>query len=133
MRSLRLIALLLILPAVAGCVQRTISITSQPSGALVYLNDEEVGRTPVTVPFTYYGIYDVRLTADGCQPLWTKQKAVAPWWEVPPVDLAAEAVPHGKAELHWHFDLATATPSEEVDTQQLIDHAEQLKAKMDER
>jgi hypothetical protein len=44
-----------------GCVERTISITSEPEGALVYLNDEEVGRTPVSVPFTFYGVYDVRL------------------------------------------------------------------------
>jgi hypothetical protein len=45
----------------AGCVERTITINSEPQGALVYLNDEEVGRTPVSVPFLYYGTYDVRL------------------------------------------------------------------------
>ena len=87
----------LLLPG-GGCVQRTITITSQPEGALVHLNDEEIGRTPVTVPFTFYGIYDVRLEADGHQPMWTQQKAVAPWWELPGVDLMAEAVPRGKAE-----------------------------------
>lgn len=54
------VALLLLLPLTA-CVERTISITSTPSGALVHLNDQEVGRTPLTVPFTYYGVYDVRL------------------------------------------------------------------------
>lgn len=58
----------------AGCVQRVISITSQPSGALVYLNDEEVGRTPVSVPHLFYGVYDVRLEHRG---QWlTKARAV---------------------------------------------------------
>lgn len=47
-----------------GCVQRTITITSNPTGALVHLNDEEVGRTPLTVPFTFYGTYDVRVAYD---------------------------------------------------------------------
>ena len=49
----------------AGCVQRIISITSQPSGALVYLNDEEVGRTPISAPHLFYGVYDIRLEHEG--------------------------------------------------------------------
>ncbi len=39
----------------AGCVQRTITITSDPPGALVWLNDREIGRTPLDVNFVYYG------------------------------------------------------------------------------
>ena len=67
MPLMRTIALLLLIIATTGCVQRTISITSRPSGALVHLNDEEVGRTPLTVPFTYYGTYDVRLSHETIQ------------------------------------------------------------------
>ena len=111
-----------------GCIQRTISITSEPTGALVYLNDEEVGRTPVTVPFTFYGVYDVRMEAQGYHPLWTEQKAQAPWWETPGIDLFAETVPNGKAELHWHFTMDEQPPAEEVDADVLLDHATQLRA-----
>ena len=99
--------------AVAGCVQRTISITSSPSGALVHLNDEEVGRTPLQVPYTFYGTYDVRLEKDGHHPLWTKQKTKAPWWEAPGPDLLAEMIPNNKVEQNWHFDLETVSPAEE--------------------
>ncbi len=49
----------------AGCVERLITVHSSPAGALVYLNDEEIGRTPVSVPFKYYGTYDVRLEHEG--------------------------------------------------------------------
>jgi hypothetical protein len=122
------VVLLLAAVASLGCVQRTISITSDPSGALVHLNDEQVGRTPVTVPFIFYGVYDVRLEADGYEPLWTAQKAKAPWWEMPPIDLFAEAVPNAKAQLHWHFALDPATPAGEVDPHELVDHAKQLQA-----
>src|SRR6202000_2421377 len=45
----------------SGCVERKITIGSAPAGAIVTLNDEEVGRTPVTVPFTWYGDYDIVL------------------------------------------------------------------------
>jgi len=44
-----------------GCVERKLTIGSDPSGALVTLNDVEIGRTPVTVPFTWYGDYDIVL------------------------------------------------------------------------
>jgi hypothetical protein len=123
----RLFALLALTLAAAtgGCVERTISITSEPTGALVYLNDEEVGRTPLTVPFTFYGTYDVRLEHEGYQPLWTQQRAKAPWWEAPGPDLLAEAKPHNKTEQVWHFKMQ---PEGEVDQAALIDHARQLRA-----
>jgi hypothetical protein len=108
-----------------GCVERLITITSEPSGALVHLNDEEVGRTPLTVPFTFYGTYDVRLETEGYEPLWTMRKAKAPWWETPPVDLLVEALPSAKSHLTWHFKMETEAPEDE---QALLGHARQIRA-----
>ena len=70
-------SVLLVLPIVllGGCVKRTIMVTSDPEGALVWLNEREVGRTPVEVEFLYYGTYDVRLVKDGYEPLLTKGEA----------------------------------------------------------
>lgn len=110
-----------------GCVQRTISITSQPAGALVYLNDEEVGRTPIEVPFTFYGTYDVRLERDGYAPLWTQQKAEPPWWEYPGPDLFAEAVPGAKSKLAWHFELDALPAPEDRDADALAQRARELR------
>lgn len=106
-------------------MQRTIAITSEPEGALVYVNDEEVGRTPLVVPFTFYGVYDVRLEASGFKPLWTRARARVPWWETPGVDLLAEAVPGARSEVKWHFRLE---PAGEVDESSLIDRARQMRA-----
>lgn len=114
-RLLPLVALSLAALAMAGCVQRTLSITSNPSGALIYLNDEEVGRTPLEVPFTFYGTYDVRLEQDGYKTLWTKQKAKAPWWEAPGPDLIAEAIPNNKTRQQWHFEMESAATITEED------------------
>ncbi|QNN24985.1 PEGA domain-containing protein [Planctomycetales bacterium ZRK34] len=109
-----------------GCIQRTITIESNPPGALVHLNDVEVGRTPVTVPFTFYGVYDVRLQHDGYQTLNTSTKAQTPWWENPGPDLVAEALPGEQhVDLKWHYELQ---PAEAVDEDLLIDHAKQLRA-----
>ena len=109
----------------SGCVERLITVTSEPSGALVFLNDEEVGRTPASVPFTFYGTYDVRLEAEGYKPLWTKKKANAPWWEIPPIDLAAELIPDGKSHLDWHFQMDLKPASDE---DALVERARQMRS-----
>jgi hypothetical protein len=40
-------------------------VMSQPTGAAVYLNDKQVGRTPLTLPSIAPGAYRVRLELDG--------------------------------------------------------------------
>jgi len=94
-----------IFAASTGCVRRTITITSDPDGALVYLNHKEIGRTPVEVEFLYYGDYDVRLLKDGYEPLIVKGDASAPAWDTPPIDLFAEAVPDSRSRIRWHYQL----------------------------
>ena len=42
----------------------TARVQSDPPGALVYLNGEEVGRTPLAHDFLWYGNYDVELRSE---------------------------------------------------------------------
>jgi hypothetical protein len=101
-----LLALLVALP-LAGCVRRTLTITSEPPGALTYVNDREIGRTPATVDFLYYGEYDVRLVLEGYETLSTSGQAKAPWWDTIGVDLIAEMVPGEQhSQVHWHYELS---------------------------
>ncbi|HMN96576.1 MAG TPA: PEGA domain-containing protein [Phycisphaerales bacterium] len=107
----------------AGCVRRTIDITSEPSGAMVVLNEREVGRTPVTVEFTYYGTYDVRLALDGHEPLLTSGEAVPPLWDNVPLDFVAEALPARlDSTVRWHYVLEPARDAG------LLERARELKA-----
>jgi hypothetical protein len=117
----------LVAGGLAGCVKRTISITSEPNGALVHLNDQEVGRTPLTVPFRFYGTYDVRLEKDGYEPLWTEADAAAPWWETPGPDLVAEMIPGAASEIRWHFDLE---PKGELDEAALLERAGEMRDRL---
>ncbi len=120
---------LLMLPLLCtGCVRRTISIVSTPPGALVWLNDREVGRTPIEVEFLYYGTYDVRIVKDGYEPLITSGKADAPLWDVVGIDLAAELMPldfHSRVE--WAYQLEPLTNDEPG----LIQRARDLRSQMD--
>jgi hypothetical protein len=94
------------LAALPGCLERTISITSDPPGALVYLNDVEIGRTPVETDFAFYGTYDVRLKLEGYEAIATSREASAPIYEYPGPDLIAEAIPAKiRTRIEWHFDM----------------------------
>jgi hypothetical protein len=73
-RRWKLIALWLALAA-SGCVERELTVTSEPPGAIVYIGDREVGRTPITTPFTWYGDYDIILRREGYQTLNTHAKS----------------------------------------------------------
>ena len=102
----RAAVLLLTVPVLGGCLERTVTITSEPPGALVILNDEEIGRTPVETGFKHFGVYDVRLQREGYEPIATEREAVAPFWEYPVIDLFAIAAPWRiKTKLDWHFDM----------------------------
>ncbi len=111
-----------------GCVKRTISITSEPTGALVWLNDREIGRTPVEVEFDYYGTYDVRLQKEGYESKMTTGEAKAPWWEFIGLDLIAELTP---ADLHsrveWHYQLRPA----DDDPAAILERAGELREQLD--
>jgi len=93
-----------------GCVRRTISVTTTPPGALVFLNDREVGRTPCDVDFLHYGVYDVRLRLEGYEPVVGSGRASAPVWDFVGADFFAELVPaHLESRVEWHFDLEPST------------------------
>ncbi len=118
----------------SGCLKRTIHVTTEPPGALVWINDVEVGRTPLQTDFTHYGTYDVRVRREGYEPLLVKQKANAPVYELPPLDIAAEAVP---ATLHnvvkWHYVLAPvveAGADKEAGEREVIERARELRGKL---
>ncbi len=125
MRFALLLVGLVVLP---GCLERRIQVTSEPPGATVWLNDVEVGRTPLKTGFKYYGTYDVRVRKDGYEPIWTPRTANTPLWEVPPIDLAATALPvRIEREVAWHFDLAAPAPDNVPD---LVKRGKELRSRL---
>lgn len=89
-----------------GCVRRTIRITSDPPGALVWLNHQEVGRTPVEVDFTHYGTYDLLIRKDGWEPMISPMPMGFRIHGTPGIDLALEVMPiHTQDLVEWHVDM----------------------------
>lgn len=74
----------------AGCVRRTVTITSSPTGAGVYLDDKHVGETPVEVEFYFYGAHRLELAKPGYENYRTTLKLNAPIYQYIPLDFIAE-------------------------------------------
>lgn len=128
--SLYMLAIGLIASGVlSGCVERTLTIHTEPQGALVVLNDEEIGESPVTVGFNWYGDYCVRISKEGYQALNTHQELEGPWYDDFPFDFFAQIVsPKRIADSYeWTFELSPMPP---VSRDELIRAAEQMKERL---
>jgi len=108
----------------SGCVERKLTIVTEPEGALVALNDEEIGTSPVTVGFEWYGDYAVRITRDGYQTLNTHQNLKRPLRDKFPFDLLADMFITKIDAYSWTFKLE---PYQQTQKDELIKSAAGLR------
>ena len=66
---------------VSGCVERRYTIRTDPPGAIVIVNGEEIGPAPASKSFTFYGDRQISLILDGYQTQTVIQPINAPWWD----------------------------------------------------
>ncbi len=92
-----------------GCVQREMTVLSNPTGAVIYLNDREIGRTPFKRKFLWYGTYDVVARKDGCKTLKTAANIFPPIWQLVPLDAVTDFLPL-RDEHTVHLDLQANDP-----------------------
>ena len=109
----------------SGCIERELKINTTPQGAMVELNDEQIGQTPVTVSFNWYGDYYVRLTKDGYETLDTHKMLKAPWYDHFPFDFVAGVLwPQRIVDSYeWTFDLKE---KKEMTREELLQKAQDL-------
>lgn len=126
-RRMAMVGALALMACMGGCVQRELTITTEPPGAIVYLNDVEVGRTPVTRPFVFYGTYDVVVRKEGYETLKTQHLVLAPWWQWVPIDLVAEVLPlTDRQSMAFTLKAQTAEPANPAE---MLQRAAELRAK----
>ena len=127
-------AALIALPALlalGGCgVERTLTVRSDPPGALVYLNGEEAGRTPTRKSFLWYGTYDVQLRKEGYVTRSEAARVWAPWWQIPPIDLIAELVPLPLQDNQTVTYRLRPTPEQALDPHRVIQRAVEMRGKL---
>lgn len=118
-----MVAGLATLALTGGCVERTLKITSEPQGARVFLNDKEVGVTPLKVSFLWYGDYDIILRKEGYQTLKTNYLVKAPWYQYPPIDLIAECFVATTIKDEHELPTYTLEPASPPDLDEVVERA----------
>ena len=109
-----------------GCVERQLTINTDPQGALVFLNDEEIGISPVTVSFEWYGDYNVRISKKGYETLNTHRELEGPWYDRFPFDFFAQLIVPNRIvdSYEWTF---TLEEKKQISREKLLQNAEKLK------
>ena len=111
-----------------GCVERRLTIVTDPSEAVVWLNDEEIGVTPVSVNFNWYGDYRVRIEKPGYEILNTHRLLERPLHDKFPFDFFAEVLwPRTIEDTYsWTFELA---PYQQPSADDLVKAADAMQKK----
>jgi hypothetical protein len=120
---------LLVLTVLAGCVERKLTINTKPQGALVELNDEEIGESPVTVNFNWYGDSCIRISKEGYETLNTHRELKGPWYDHFPFDFFAQIVNPNRIvdSYEWTFELSQ---KQQISRDELIQNAQELKKQL---
>ena len=113
----------------SGCLERKLTINTAPQGALVTLNDEEIGSSPVTVSFEWYGDYEVRIQKEGFETLKTHRRLEGPWYDKFPFDFFAGVLNPQRIvdSYEWTFTLAE---KKTVSRDELIEKAQELRKQL---
>ena len=121
---LALLAALMLLPS--GCVRRRLNVFSNPPGALVYVDNQQIGTTPCSVDFTYYGTRKIQIVKDNYETLTVKQTFNPPWYQYPPIDFITENF--------WPWEIRDERvvdfqmiPMQIVPTERLLENGQQLR------
>ncbi len=122
-----LCGMLLALAVVGGCVERVARIQTRPPGALVIVNDEEVGISPVKFYFTWYGDYDLVFRKEGYQTLKTHHRIDAPWYQIPPIDVISETLVPGMIRDVHELPVFELEPAEAPDFGRVVERAVELR------
>ena len=114
-----------------GCVERKLTINTEPQGALVTLNDEEIGQSPVTVSFNWYGDYNVIISKEAFETLKTHRQLKGPWYDAFPFDFFAQLLWPERIvnSYEWTFEL---TEKRYKSRDELIGDAQKLKKQLKE-
>ena len=62
-------------------MERRYTLRTDPPGALAIVNGEEIGPTPVSRCFYYYGDREITFLLDGYETKTFIQPVKAPWWD----------------------------------------------------
>jgi PEGA domain len=115
---LAIVALLVAVGVNSGCVYRRLIVRSDPPGARVLIDGQEVGYTPTGIPFTYYGTRRLTLVKPGFETHSELVTIPPPWYQYEPLDFISDNfLPEHVADRHeisWQLSPQTVVPLDQL-------------------
>jgi hypothetical protein len=127
LRDVCLVALAALCLLSTGCVRRRMTIRSYPAGAQVFVDDQEIGTTPCSTSYIYYGKRNIMLVKDGYKTERFVQGFDVPWYEYMPLDFINENLNPYEIRDERNIDV-TLTPQENVPTEKLMERANNMRS-----
>lgn len=110
----------------SGCVRRRLTVRSNPPGAQVFVDNQEIGTTPCSASFVYYGTRSITVMKDGFRTEKIMQKINPPWYELPPLDFISENLVSRELRDERIVDVQLV-PEELVPQEKLLARAQMLR------
>ena len=124
---------LLFLIFLAGCTERWIQVRSEPPGATVYVDGENIGVTPCKTRFVWYGQREVVLERDGYESHVEIVRLRAPWWQWPIIDLFPDFfLPWTFRDRHAFFFSLKKLTFDPAERAAVKERAKELKKRLEE-
>ncbi|MFO0429508.1 MAG: PEGA domain-containing protein [Planctomyces sp.] len=89
-KRFHLLVLLILVVSQTGCVHRRFTVNTNPPGALVRVDGKDIGYSPASVDFTWYGTREIQLLKDGYETRTELTSIPAPWYQVFPLDFFSD-------------------------------------------
>lgn len=123
------ILLIFFLMILCGCVERKITIVSDPPGSSVWLDGKKIGTTPVTTPFVFHGTREITLQKKGYEIISSMEKVSMPIYQIFPIDFFAEfCCPYTFQDTHtFYYTMKPQLPQSTEEKQDLLKRAEKFK------
>ena len=93
---------------------------------MVYMDDQQIGTTPVATDFVYYGTRKLRLVKDQYETMTTYHTIAPPWYQIPPFDFITENLMGREIRDERVVDF-TLVPQRIVPAQELLGRADNLR------
>ncbi len=108
-------------------MHRRLTVRSDPPGAAVVVDGEEIGFTPVGVDYNYYGTREITLIKDGYKTVTVPFKLETPWYQVFPLEIVSDnlAFTHIRDKRNVSY---TLVPEEYVPRDEILDRANNLRS-----
>lgn len=128
---MRITVLVFIVILISGCAEHRILITSEPSGARVYLDGQDKGLTPASVPFTFYGRRELTIEKNGYQTYKSIIPIKAPILQVFPLDIMMLLIPYPFVDNHAFYFIMEKQGK--TDIKKAIERMDRLKDHLEEK